>query len=153
MNNRISVTLTTLILFVALAATSTYAQTSENFNVDVPFDFTIKGKTLPAGEYDVRKMNEGSSALMVRSADGREVMVFITIPASAKGDESVGQLVFNKYGNQYFLTRVQRPGGIARELIQSRRERQLRKELAAARSLNHETVAIAARFKEHWGGK
>ncbi|HVF86255.1 MAG TPA: hypothetical protein VM866_01640 [Pyrinomonadaceae bacterium] len=148
MKNRISVTLATLILFVALAATSAFAQTSENFTVDVPFDFTVGSKTFAAGEYDVRKMNESSTALMVRSSDGRQVMVFLTISANAKGDQNVGQLVFNKYGHQYFLTRVQRPGGIARGLIQSSRERNLRKELAAARNLSHETVTIAARFTE-----
>lgn len=148
MKNRISVTITTLSLFVALATTSAFAQTSENFTVDVPFDFTVGSKTFSAGEYDVKKMNESSTALMVRSSDGRQAMVFLTNPASAKGDENVGQLVFNKYGHQYFLTRVQRPGGIARGLIQSSRERNLRKELAAARNPNRETVTIAARFTE-----
>lgn len=148
MTKRISLSLLSLGLFVALAATSARAQSSENFKVDVPFDFTIGNKTLPAGEYDVKKMNESSSALMVRSTDGREVMTFLATSATAKGDQNVGQLVFNKYGHQYFLTRVQRPGGIARQLRQSSRERNLRKELAAARNANHETVTIAARFTE-----
>lgn len=146
MMNRIYVSVLALGLFVALAATSAHAQVSDNLKADVPFDFTIKDKTLPAGEYDVRRMSDSGSALMIRSIDGREVMIFLVIAGDAKRDGDVGKLVFNKYGSQYFLTKVQRPGGTAQELPASRRERDLRKELAAARNLRHETVTIAARF-------
>ncbi len=146
MNNRIYVSVLALGLFVALAATSAHAQTSELIKADVPFDFTIKGKTLPAGEYVVRRMNDSSTALMVRSTNGRDVMIFLTIAADADGNNNAGKLVFNKYGSQYFLAKVQRAGGIAQEVPASRRERDLRKELAAARNLRHETVTIAARF-------
>ena len=145
MKNRISVTITTLSLFVALATTSAFAQTSENFTVDVPFDFTVGSKTFSAGEYDVKKMNESSTALMVRSSDGRQAMVFLTNPANAKGAENVGQLVFNKYGSRHFLSQMWMPGSeTGNHVPQSKTERALRRELASTNT-QPQQVALLAR--------
>ena len=59
-------------LMIALAVTPANAQSSSNFvRIRVPFEFTIKDKTLPPGEYIVKRSVSGSPEMLsIRSVDG-----------------------------------------------------------------------------------
>ena len=49
--------------------------------VSIPFDFTVKGKTLPAGEYEVRRINDEPIGLLIRNMhDKHDNVVFETQP-------------------------------------------------------------------------
>jgi len=84
----------------------------------VPFDFTVNGKTLPAGTYVV---SNTQSALFVRGvSDGA---VILTQGLQSKDTEA--KLVFHKYaGDRYVLHQAWMGGGIGRELQQPRLERE-----------------------------
>ena len=56
-------------IFTVLAsANSARAQNVLNFNV--PFEFSVGNKTMPAGSYDLRKLN--SSRYILRNAETKE---------------------------------------------------------------------------------
>src|SRR5207237_10425286 len=60
-----------LILGAAFAA---QAQTARPLVVNVPFDFVVGKKTLPAGRYTVKRfISNNDKLLLVQSADGRTV--------------------------------------------------------------------------------
>ena len=137
-----------LSLLVALTAV-TYAQSDARLVFDLPFDFHVGDKVLPAGEYSVAQVT--ASGMAIRAQDGSEAAIFLSnaLHPKARGDGK-GQLVFNRYGDQYFLSRVWRPAGDGRELMQSRRERNLRRELRIAKGstptqAEPEIVLVAAR--------
>lgn len=136
---------------IALAFASALAASAQNQRslvVNIPFDFSVKGKTLPAGEYIVRRGNPAdSSSLIVQRRDGEASAVVLTMSIDAVESQKQSRLVFNRYGEQYFLSQVWTAGeSQGTKLFRTRRERSLEIELAKA-GARPETVAIAARLQ------
>ena len=70
----------------------------------VPFDFTVDTQVLPAGTYQV-SYNAAKTAILIRSRDDDRFHALTTIhPADPSISDS--EVVFTKYGNQYFLHEV-----------------------------------------------
>ena len=90
----------TLILMVSMGSACARAQ-SPAFKV--PFDFTVGNQVFPAGTYQV-SYYPTKSAILIRSQDDR----FHALTATHAADPSISdsEVVFTKYGNQYFLHEV-----------------------------------------------
>jgi len=142
-------TITMLSLLLMLAAVSVTAQQlSENsIAVKIPFDFAVDETKLPAGNYTLRRFISTSSAdqLVIQNAEARVGMrTGITRPNRASEIQRKSKLVFNRYGEQYFLSQVWMAGSdTGRDLFQSRNERNVAKELARNNS-EHQKVALTA---------
>ena len=73
------------------------------FRVDVPFAFMAGGVHLPAGPYIVSHVDP--TLIMIETQDGKaRALVHVAIENSSSRTE--GKLVFNKYGDQYFVAQV-----------------------------------------------
>jgi hypothetical protein len=91
----------------------------------IPFEFVAGKTTLPAGEYKVGDVSAGSAVLLIRSVDGRSAVMIIT-HGTGSASRAEGKLVFNRYGNRYFLSQVFSPGSsMGRELPKSKLEREI----------------------------
>lgn len=122
MKRQAFVILTTLSLLVMLAATSVYAQVSNAQMARIPFEFVIGNKAYPAGEYTVTYID--THLMLIRSDDRREFSFVITGPVEAKKTRC--ELVFNRYGDQYFLSTLWMEGDhVGRAVTMSRSERGL----------------------------
>jgi hypothetical protein len=133
-----------LSLMVTLAGTPAGAQSSSHFvRISVPFEFTIKDKTLPPGEYIVKRSASASpETLLISSLDGGSGVYVITRNAQAGERQSESKLVFRRYGDQYFLSQVWTAGDSAgRELPESGRERAVARELAKNK-VGRQTVTL-----------
>lgn len=110
----------------------------------IPFDFTVRGKTLPAGEYELTRVGEEPTGLLMRNVrDKREHVIFETEPTDVRRIPRRNVLVFNKYGDSYFLEKVVTAGEeVGRELTPSHAERTLRREMAM-NQVEPETVMVA----------
>jgi hypothetical protein len=111
----------------------------------IPFDFTVRGTTLPAGEYEITRLNDEPSGLLLRNVNNKhDHVVFETEPVEANKLPRRSSLVFNHYGDSYFLSEVVTAGEqTARELGPSRAERTLRSEWAKnQREPGTATVAV-----------
>jgi hypothetical protein len=74
--------------------------------VDVPFSFIAGEATLPAGRYSVSHF-PNSDWILLRSDDGRGIAMLQIMASSApRGQSSSSRLVFNRYGESYFLAQV-----------------------------------------------
>ena len=125
--------LMTLSVMVLLLASSAFAQTPERIYVKVPFEFTAGGKTLPAGEYTIRQILP--SRLLIQSRDNHQAVIAMTQDVQAKAEPKQAQLLFARYGDQYFLYQVFAPGtSRGRELPKSEIEVKLA-QTATARSV------------------
>jgi len=130
-------------LLLALATVSTHAQ-STNSIVTVPFDFKVAGKTLPAGEYIVRRSTQDSTeGLLIQRTDSRASAFVLTKSVQAGAKQEASKLVFHRYGNQYFLSQVWTLG-YGRELFMSGKERSLERGLAKNGEVR-QTVAVISR--------
>jgi hypothetical protein len=106
-------------MFVLAAGTSLAQFTVTR--VEIPFDFAVGSAKLPAGEYIV-DTHIAPGVVALRATDGRgaaSAQVNHTV-ANKPADES--KLVFNKYGNRYFLSQVWEAGKAGHMINRSRRE-------------------------------
>ena len=69
---------------------------------DVPFDFTVADKLLPAGTYTISAESHG--IIKIQNSD-RHVAVLTTTTHDAN-ESKTDKLVFDKIGDQYFLSEV-----------------------------------------------
>ena len=138
--------LATLGLFAMSVALPAFAQTGTNVAVNIPFEFIVGRTVLPAGPYTVRIGDPRSGILRIESADGGPSMWVLTHTACASHSMSESSLVFNRYGNQYFLSKVWTAGTDAGcELRKSAAEREIsRAYRLATRRQEVQTVIIAA---------
>jgi hypothetical protein len=129
----------TFVAFViGLSAAGFASAQSGTLHANVPFNFVVNGKTLPAGEYSV--LPGSSVGTMIVKGIGQSAGAFsLTIPTV---DRSVGRkaarLEFHAYGDRYFLYQIWTGGEQGSEMLQSRLEREL---LAHRNSPNHSVVA------------
>jgi hypothetical protein len=108
MKTRISIALsivsTALLWFVVAVQAQTTAP-RPLLSVDVPFGFVAGGMDLPAGQYHVYHMMNPREILL-RSSDGHATAVLFVHVSSTPLGESSTKLVFNRYGEKYFLSQV-----------------------------------------------
>src|ERR1700687_1413843 len=100
----------TILVIAALLATvftSAQAQSDRLIAANVPFNFMIKDRALPAGEYVFALVQVGGSdAIKIQSVDGQITAFVPTRSAKAKASQAEPKLVFNRYGDQYFLSQM-----------------------------------------------
>ena len=133
-------------LLAAMAASTAFAQMpGTTLRTRIPFDFSIGSKTLPAGDYEIRRVTDQPDVLVISEINDRhERAIFQTESIEASKIPRKGEIDFHRYGDSYFLSEVFAGGEQAgRELRVSRQERNLRRELAS-NSREPETVALAA---------
>jgi hypothetical protein len=73
-----------------------------SISAHVPFDFTVGDKLLPAGTYVIS--TENANVIKIQSSD-RRVAILSTTTSDGK-ESKTAELVFNKYGDQYFLHEI-----------------------------------------------
>ena len=107
------ITMLALIVTLALvtAVVSANAQSANNNKVvaNVPFEFSVGYKSMPAGEYSVQTIASDGNGLLIQSTDGKISALRLsdttdTTPASK--DRAHARLVFHRYGERYFLAEV-----------------------------------------------
>ena len=87
-----------LMVLSASAQTSTY-----HMQMQIPFAFHVNDVTLPAGPYNVEAINPR----MTRFANATtKQSVLVITPLSESGDSYKPTLVFNRYGSDYFLSKM-----------------------------------------------
>ena len=149
MRNRMCVSALALSFLVSLAALPAAAKSVDGMRAQVPFDFHVGDRLVRAGACTVDSLTADEQVLRIRG--GKEITTAITIYGSDRGNgKGRTRLVFHKYGDQYFLAAVWGSDSTGRTLSESKRERNLRKELRAARrggaaAAEVEVVTIDAR--------
>ena len=118
MKNQIQRSIAILGLFFMLAIASVNAQTPGKIEVNIPFDFLAGKKALKAGTYTIKRTS--GTALSLRSADGKTtVLVNAPLTIGSRDLKPGERLVFNRYGEQYFLSQVWLTVDTGRQLFSS----------------------------------
>jgi hypothetical protein len=139
---------------LAAAVVSANAQ-SAKVRANIPFEFSIGYKPMPAGEYTVQQVSQGSSGLMIRSTDGKRAAIRLSDDTGrSKNNNTKARLVFHRYGERYFLAEVWNGfNTTGRHLLKSKEESAIEKELASIPSTGdsakntYETVEILAALR------
>jgi len=120
----------TLVVFVVaafLAVTAGYAQSSMTLVGKIPFEFRVGNSVLPAGDYQVIPTS-APRTLLIRCQDTNAAVIALPNTAESLRAPKDSKLVFNRYGDTYFLSQVWH-GGINRgyQLPKSKTEREMAK--------------------------
>jgi hypothetical protein len=107
MKTRIS-KFTFFVAMIVLLTTALNAQMAIRqplFRVDVPFAFAVGNTQLPAGHYQVYHPGDPYFVVIEKDDGKARAMVYVH-PSATDPSEASAKLVFNKYGNQHFLSQV-----------------------------------------------
>src|SRR5271156_5209396 len=86
---------------LAMAGTS-FAQ-SKGVQANVPFAFTVGNQVLPAGTYRIE--SESNVLIEIKNHD-KPISMFTLVDQDGTTSPNGGKLIFHKYGDQYFLSRI-----------------------------------------------
>ena len=131
-----------LITMASVAATEANAQ-QPALKANIPFDFAVGNTWMPAGEYTITSPIE--QVLVLRAAGHSASLVSSKTYAESK---SGSKLVFDKYGNQYFLHEVLCPNvaSLNLEVAASKAEKSARQRAIEAKLPNRgEQTMVAVR--------
>lgn len=124
-----------LLLTLATALVATTAAYAQTVKAEIPFNFSVGKTVLPAGDYTF-DTQVAPHVLRVRSADWKNAVMIQAVSVHPAIVREPGKIVFNRYGNTYFLSQVLYQGSSGRELSKSPRE----KEMAAAAPVKKEAL-------------
>ena len=84
-----------------------HAQIIGNIEANIPFQFHVGDSKLPAGKYMIHVLDMSDLSVMeISSADGSTSALFEVHEAEANSSPAKTELIFNKYGNRYFLAKL-----------------------------------------------
>ena len=116
---------TLLILALVALPGLVNAQSRHTIKADVPFEYVANGKTMPAGECTIELRGDSQNILWISVGDQHLFAVPNSTESLKPSDQT--KLVFNVYGDRYFLSEISREGeSRGYELPMSKLEKELR---------------------------
>ncbi|MGC1613801.1 MAG: hypothetical protein WA736_03865 [Candidatus Acidiferrum sp.] len=113
------------VMALTLAATARVAQAQEMMKVNIPFDFVAGDRALPAGEYTVTVSGPLHTLILNDRKDSASAILGSHAVLAAEA-QSQSKLIFNRYGDRYFLSQVWSEGNYSgRQLSKSAREKEV----------------------------
>jgi hypothetical protein len=96
-----------LVFTLTVYPTKAHAQIIGDLEVTIPFQFHAGDAKLPAGKYVIHTVDNTDLTIMeIISADGSTSALFEVRDAEANSTPAKSELIFNKYGNRYFLAKL-----------------------------------------------
>jgi hypothetical protein len=93
----------TLSIVIGLSVAG-FAALSARVDANIPFDFMIGNKRLPAGKYLIQRGSTTGTSV-IRGLENKKVATFMTIKGNQNSEQKT-KLIFHRYGDQYFLAQV-----------------------------------------------
>src|SRR5258705_3724983 len=120
MKNQMIMGLSMVMVVVAVAFATTVGsakcKSSGRVRCNIPFEFVVGDKILPAGEYNVTSATAGGTVLMIRNTEAPEAAVRLSNSIQEPSNKTEARLVFHRYGQSYFLAEVWNGDTTGREL-------------------------------------
>lgn len=136
------ITLLVTVAFASAMASVSAQTTGHSITANIPFEFNVGDKSLSAGQYAVARSSSDGTQLRISNRDESASRLTQTVIASEPKEQSV--LVFNRYGDRYFLSQVWIAGEKqGRQMMKSGGEKAIELELAKNNS-KAETVIVVA---------
>jgi hypothetical protein len=140
-------TVIALVVLIGSMALAAQAQSvGRTMFANIPFDFSVGNKKLPADEYSIVQVNPASdrAVLQLKSKDGK-TSAMVQMSATIGRAEQTARLVFNRYGDNYFFAQAWIDGdGNGLQAPTPRSERTIVSEVAGAKA-HAEVISLARR--------
>ena len=94
-------------LILLLAAISGYGQQTKLIKAKIDFPFTIEGKVLPAGQYELMRDDPAMSFRVQGEGMNSGLAIILTrITGEMHASPNDSHIVFDKVGDTYFLSEI-----------------------------------------------
>lgn len=123
-------TTTSLVLAVLLAGLATVVSAQPTLKANIPFDFQVRDKMLPAGEYEVLLDINVNNAVIVRNHQNPGLAVVVLTYAAVRPATEKPTAQFNRYGATHLLTTIWTESGRGYAVAPSKATRELAKSRA-----------------------
>jgi hypothetical protein len=135
-----------LVFALAIYPSKAHAQIVGDLEVNVPFQFHAGNTKLPPGRYSIHLLDDTDLTVMeISSADGSTSALFEVEIAAADTAPEKSEVIFNKYGNRYFLATLFEEGNPSgSKVVESRYEKRITREQAGATAHEH----VSTRHRE-----
>jgi hypothetical protein len=117
-------------VFATALTTNASAQTTKTLRANVKFDFQIGDRIYPAGEYRIDSIST-DRILQIRSVGVANRTQLILANHSNAGKGQTPKLVFQKYGERYFLSQILLNSEWAYSITPARCQRESEKNLVS----------------------
>jgi len=122
-------------LGLLLAVSAAQAQ-EPRVKANIPFDFVVGDRVMPAGEYQVSEMGASGQLIAILSEDRKATALMVTSACTTSGPSKSSKLVFHAIGGRYFLSQVWVQGyDQGRQLRESKAEIELAKNGTTSKDL------------------
>ncbi|MGC1620187.1 MAG: hypothetical protein WA765_16980 [Candidatus Acidiferrum sp.] len=113
------------VIALAVMSSTRVTQAQEVMKVNIPFDFVAGNRSLPAGAYSVNVSGQMRTLILVDRKDAASTILGAN-DVLATEPQSESKLIFNRYGDRYFLSQVWMQGSPrGRQLSKSAREKEI----------------------------
>lgn len=111
------------VISITAMTSSANAQNGRALTLETKFDFHVGDKKLSAGKYKIKQISAKTFSL--QSVDEKEsVIINAPLTAGNVADGKTEKVVFNRYGDNYFLTEIWSSGDAqGRGLFKSKAEK------------------------------
>jgi hypothetical protein len=136
--------LATAAVFGSLLLPVAHAQVIGTIQGNIPFNFSVGNRVLPAGNYTVSSLSTQGVLKLQNHDDSAIAIMLLSSPVQASSEQKT-KLVFHRYGGTYFLSQVWR--GYGNDGVQpqpSKAERATAERMAAATPPRKAELASAA---------
>ena len=106
-------------LTALVAGTQLFAQSHGLLRVSVPFEFSVAGTKMPAGDYSIEETGEAGT-LVIHCLTNKQSIMVLSGPSSSPSRSNGPSLTFERHNGMPVLTRVLSDSAIARSLPTSR---------------------------------
>jgi hypothetical protein len=97
----------TLLFAAMIYPNPAHAQLVGSMEADIPFQFHAGDAKLPAGKYVIRMLDDSDLTIIEISKQDGSVAALVQVhSAEANSAPRKSELIFNKYGNRYFLDKL-----------------------------------------------
>ena len=116
-----------------------FAQNQILVKVHVPFNFVVENQRLSPGDYSIGRLQNGR--LLFRNDDGTVTATVLSFPLPLKSNATESQVMFHRYGTEYFLSEIRVRGqNSGREVLRGKEETEI-----ASRKIPRVLASLAAR--------
>lgn len=124
--------LTAVIFGAAISATNVSAQNASVFEVEVPFDFVVMGRTFEAAKYRIGRLNPSDpDTLVLNDSTGKTLLIVRTQRLDSEIPAEFSKLTFTRHGETNVLESVTASGSTYASRIPAARSERRRATIAA----------------------
>jgi hypothetical protein len=82
-------------------------QVLDQIVVNIPYEFVVAGKTLPAGTYGVKRVNDADPRALLLSSFDNHARPIIVMTQVETSDVDKTEVSFEQVGDQHFLSKIE----------------------------------------------